>query len=385
MAGLRDQSFCDKKTAFIMTTFSQAIWEKQSIYDPIRSLSNGDNPYNAWTGKTSLRKKIQIPLLGATTSSTSVNLDSVASGVVITIPTGLTDNYISQVAIVSRANPNNWFFGQGSYNSGTGALTITTDLTYSAGFQVSGSGTHTDWDVLPQDALHRTLLEHLYEGESLCNTYTSALLGKKSKTQPLIISEANDLGSLTKLDIVWPCSDYTNQLWSTESTNSGNALKNDFHTGNSKTPGFVEVYLSAGGASQIIKQIWASATGNATIADINETVTSWGRLFSKPIWFVINSLSSETNNTKIQNRAAGNGGIQYFAKVNGVHEFRVADVPVLYVSDGGGVSARAISTGDIGSDDTTKGLILKSPNGHYWRQTINNSGVVAWADLGTSF
>lgn len=42
------------------------------------------------------------------------------------------------------------------------------------------------------------------------------------------------------------------------------------------------------------------------------------------------------------------------------------------------------STADFISDDAAKGLILKSPNGHYWRQTVDNSGVITTTDLGTA-
>ena len=35
-------------------------------------------------------------------------------------------------------------------------------------------------------------------------------------------------------------------------------------------------------------------------------------------------------------------------------------------------------------DSSAKGIILKSPDGHYWRGTIDNAGLVTWADLGTS-
>jgi hypothetical protein len=35
-------------------------------------------------------------------------------------------------------------------------------------------------------------------------------------------------------------------------------------------------------------------------------------------------------------------------------------------------------------DDATKGVVLKSPNGHYWVATISNAGVVTWTDLGTT-
>lgn len=42
------------------------------------------------------------------------------------------------------------------------------------------------------------------------------------------------------------------------------------------------------------------------------------------------------------------------------------------------------TTDDIITDSTTKGPVLKSPNGHYWRATISNAGVVTWTDLGTT-
>lgn len=42
------------------------------------------------------------------------------------------------------------------------------------------------------------------------------------------------------------------------------------------------------------------------------------------------------------------------------------------------------TTDDIITDSTTKGLVMKSPNGHYWRSAISNLGVVTWTDLGTT-
>lgn len=39
---------------------------------------------------------------------------------------------------------------------------------------------------------------------------------------------------------------------------------------------------------------------------------------------------------------------------------------------------------DIITDSTAKGPVMKSPNGHYWRATISNLGVVTWTDLGTT-
>lgn len=42
------------------------------------------------------------------------------------------------------------------------------------------------------------------------------------------------------------------------------------------------------------------------------------------------------------------------------------------------------TTDDIITDSITKGTVMKSPNGHYWRATISNLGVVTWTDLGTT-
>ena len=38
---------------------------------------------------------------------------------------------------------------------------------------------------------------------------------------------------------------------------------------------------------------------------------------------------------------------------------------------------------DLLVDDNTKGLILQSPDGHYWRVTISNAGALTTTDLGT--
>ena len=42
------------------------------------------------------------------------------------------------------------------------------------------------------------------------------------------------------------------------------------------------------------------------------------------------------------------------------------------------------TTDDVITDSTTKGPVMKSPNGHYWRAAISNAGVVTWTDLGTT-
>jgi len=42
------------------------------------------------------------------------------------------------------------------------------------------------------------------------------------------------------------------------------------------------------------------------------------------------------------------------------------------------------TTDDLIVASSTKGLVLLSPNGHYWLSSISNTGVVTWTDLGTT-
>lgn len=39
---------------------------------------------------------------------------------------------------------------------------------------------------------------------------------------------------------------------------------------------------------------------------------------------------------------------------------------------------------DVIVDQDDKGVVLQSPDGHFWRITVNNSGVLSTADLGTT-
>lgn len=42
------------------------------------------------------------------------------------------------------------------------------------------------------------------------------------------------------------------------------------------------------------------------------------------------------------------------------------------------------SKDDLIVDDTMQGLVLKSPNAHYWRASISNAGEITWTDLGAT-
>jgi len=62
--------------------------------------------------------------------------------------------------------------------------------------------------------------------------------------------------------------------------------------------------------------------------------------------------------------------------------YGITDVPKL---DGVNRINVGVDTTDfITIDDNTKGIVLKSPNGHYWQSGISNAGVVTWTDLGTT-
>lgn len=47
-------------------------------------------------------------------------------------------------------------------------------------------------------------------------------------------------------------------------------------------------------------------------------------------------------------------------------------------------TSASLFAGDLAMTDSSKGLILKSPNGHYWRVTVGNTGTLTTTDLGTS-
>lgn len=42
------------------------------------------------------------------------------------------------------------------------------------------------------------------------------------------------------------------------------------------------------------------------------------------------------------------------------------------------------TTDDVVVDDSVNGLVLKSPDGHYWRLQVSNTGVISTTDLGTT-
>lgn len=43
---------------------------------------------------------------------------------------------------------------------------------------------------------------------------------------------------------------------------------------------------------------------------------------------------------------------------------------------------RITQSGDVVSMQATRGMVLRSPNGNYWRATISDAGVVTWTNIG---
>lgn len=58
----------------------------------------------------------------------------------------------------------------------------------------------------------------------------------------------------------------------------------------------------------------------------------------------------------------------------------VSGTPGTWVAIYGG---RVDTVDDVIIDDSTNGLVLKSPDDHYWRVTVDNAGALTTTDLGT--
>jgi len=66
------------------------------------------------------------------------------------------------------------------------------------------------------------------------------------------------------------------------------------------------------------------------------------------------------------------------------YHLTLAEYSNLYGAGGTRWVAGVDTTDDLVIDDSTSGLVLKSPDGHYWRVQITNLGVLTVTDLGTT-
>lgn len=61
-----------------------------------------------------------------------------------------------------------------------------------------------------------------------------------------------------------------------------------------------------------------------------------------------------------------------------------ATADILELRSGSTRRASINGAGVYVSDVATAGIVLKSPDGHFWRQTVSNAGATVWTDLGTT-
>jgi hypothetical protein len=236
--------------------------------EAIRSLSNGTNPYNAWAQGPHY-KAIQKPSTGtgSTTSSTSVNLSTVAAPVSITVASGLGSSIYSvnnPIVVISRSTLEYFVGSVSSYNNTNGAMVITTNP-QGGTLQVFGTGTHTDWDVLPQDYLHMTVHDNILNGQAIFRAYFNIILGlRKQNTIIQDVDAATFNVTHQKIEHA-PCDD-TQEYYQTSSLNFGTQLVRNFIAG-SNSPTLKEFYKSDGGGS--VEYFLCAKTGSeASISDL---------------------------------------------------------------------------------------------------------------------
>jgi len=296
MATLRSNSYCNSKTAFIMPSHANGLHvypigivasSANSAEEAIRSLSSGTNPYNAWAQGPHY-KAIQKPLssTGQTTSSTSINLSTVAAPVSITVGTGLGSPYSvnNPIVVISRSNPNEYFVaGFTSYNSGTGAMVLTVNP-QGGTLQVFGTGTHTDWDVLPQDYLHMTVHDNITNGQAIFRSYMS-IIYSLSKQNIVIQDVDKSTFNVTRQKIDHAPSDDTQEYFQTSSLNSGTVLTRNFIAGGA-IPTLKEFYKSSGTGSEVEYYLCAKTGAEATISDLVLKGGYWGLLLGAVQFFL---------------------------------------------------------------------------------------------------
>lgn len=356
ITNIRQQDFIDINTGFIMpSTANSLMFNPVGISDQaeyaIRTLENNGDKNTAWA-QGARAKNIQTPnVVPATTSSTSINLATATFPLSITVPTGL-GALGGTVIVISRSDSNNFVQGEiTSYNSGSGAMVINA-ATFPMGYDnFNGTGTHTDWDVLPQDYQHETVRDQLTFGEGMYAAYKRLGILKRpiaSSTQTF----SPDF-KLTKNVIQYPTSDNT-QINFNHVTSDG-YIK-------------IENFISSVGGRLAANKIFVNGDGDwiyaassdgiseATIADKVITFSDTGVLISKAL-FAFYSAASVLQ-TKLEIDPDGSLGWRYQAgsgvDENASHRFDFGSKSALYMKENAGLPKFTFGKGFQSSYNSTE-------------------------------
>lgn len=318
MATIRQQSFCDSKTAFIMPSQAAGMFlfpvgiSDQSEY-AIRTLGEGTNPYNAWAQGPHIRA-IQKPLAntGSTTSSTSVNLSTVTAPVSITVATGLGSPYSSTnpIVVYSRSTGEYFIGSVSAYISATGAMTIAVN-TQTGVLTVVGTGTHTDWDVLPQDYLHHTVHDNILNGQAIYLAYRNIINGFVKN--PVKIQDRNLSYELITAKESFPVVDDYETFHLRRTTNGNIKINSYISSIGGRLPNTREYYEMGPSSSAPDRVFTSSSAHEATKSDEVLRETALGLIMNTPIFWFYNAFAGF--HTKIIKE--GVNGLGYYIGSNG--------------------------------------------------------------------
>lgn len=282
-----------EQTVFIMLstankkeTFPVSVSLDESEF-AIRSLNEGRNR-NAW-GQGSPVKQIRQTTAGqgGTTSTTSINLSSVSSPFSLVVPNSFGYNPDNKIWIVSRANNHDRI--RARYVSGTGTLSLLP-------LEVWGSGTHTDWDVLPDDYLHLTSTDHVASGEGAAESFLN--IGSKNY-KPRTAQWVDDYdGTLDSASYSYAHSKMTRFTFGTIPGNKiGPMVSWNFSA--QGTPPTAKIEANSSGAA--IDMVYYASAGTALVSsDEVYRINYSGAVIKKPLYFGMPAFSNPINDSRIE-------------------------------------------------------------------------------------
>jgi hypothetical protein len=268
-----------QETAFIMPSSAlgiEATGIGNSQYPAdyaIRSLGDGMTQSTAWAQGLP-EKQIRIPTNGEgqNTSSTSLNLATLTGNFSIVVSGTFAYSVNNPIWLVSRANENNRI--KATFVSGTGTLNLTM-------VEKFGTGTLTDWDVLPQDYLHKTVKDNVADGIAISKAYQNL----SSRKQERIFNHTGTYGyGLILNDKDFPPSDRYIEKFNTVTANSGTLLEQWFITTGSLA-GTKVLVMATGGASEADVIFQNKTAGEATSSDEVGRFNYRGFVVKKPLYF----------------------------------------------------------------------------------------------------